>query len=64
MAGFIACFVTVGVGLIIIVVGNYFFKPREQRIEVDNPLSPTLRWMNTAGSILLAANEGSFRRMA
>lgn len=64
MAGFIACFVTVGVGLIIIVVGNYFFKPREQRVEVDNPLSPTLRWMNTAGSILLAANEGSFRRMA
>lgn len=64
MAGFIACFVTVAVGLIIMGVCSYVFKPREKRVEVGNPLSPTLRWMNTAGSILLAANEGSFYRMA
>lgn len=63
MAGLIACLVTVAVGLILAGIASYIGKPREKRIESGNPLSPTLRWMNTAGSILLAANGGSFRNM-
>ena len=39
-------------------------RPREQRGDTYTPLSPTLQWMNTAGSILLATNEGDFRYMA
>lgn len=39
-------------------------RPREQRGDTYTPLSPTLQWMNTAGSILLATNEGNFRYMA
>ena len=39
-------------------------RPRGQRGDTYTPLSPTLQWMNTAGSILLATNEGNFRYMA
>ena len=36
-------------------------KPREKRAATDICLSPTLQWMNTAGSILLASNKDDFR---
>ncbi len=39
-------------------------RPREQRKDTYTPMSPTLQWMNTAGSILLAVNNGDFRYMA
>lgn len=39
-------------------------KPREAKADTDNPLSPTLQWMNTAGSILLASNKGDFHYLA
>ncbi len=39
-------------------------RPREQRGDTYTPLSPTLQWMNTAGSILLATNQDNFRYMA
>ena len=39
-------------------------RPREERRDTYTPLSPTLQWMNTAGSILLATNKGNFRYMA
>ena len=38
-------------------------KPREKKGATDIRLSPTLQWMNTAGSILLASNKGDFRYM-
>lgn len=38
-------------------------RPREARRDTYTPLSPTLQWMNTAGSILLATNKHSFRYM-
>lgn len=39
-------------------------RTREERRDRYTPMSPTLQWMNTAGSILLATNEGNFRYMA
>ena len=39
-------------------------RPREARRDTYTPLSPTLQWMNTAGSILLATNKDDFRYMA
>ena len=39
-------------------------KPRESKGDKYTPMSPTLQWMNTAGSILLATNNGNFRYMA
>ena len=59
MAGFIALIATLAFGLGITAVLYLKFKPREKRVDTFNPLSPTLRWMNTAGSILLAANESA-----
>lgn len=38
-------------------------KPREKKAATDIRLSPTLQWMNTAGSILLANNKDDFRYM-
>lgn len=38
-------------------------KPREKKAATDIHLSPTLQWMNTAGSILLASNKDDFRYM-
>lgn len=38
-------------------------RPREAKRDTYTPLSPTLQWMNTAGSILLAANKDDFRYM-
>lgn len=33
------------------------YRSKQRRVEKYNPLSPTLRWMNAAGSILIAANH-------
>lgn len=33
------------------------YRSKQRRAEKYNPLSPTLRWMNAAGSILIAANQ-------
>lgn len=38
-------------------------KEREGKVDLNNPLSPTLQWMNTAGSLLVAANKGDFHWM-
>ena len=38
-------------------------RPREAKRDTYTPLSPTLQWMNTAGSILLAANKDDFHYM-
>ena len=64
MEGLLACLITVVVGLILAGIAYHIWKPREKRIDTTNPLSPTLRWMNTAASILVVANHGSFRNMA
>lgn len=50
--------------LIIRAICLHVQRPRETRRDTYTPLSPTLQWMNTAGSILLAANKGNFRYMA
>lgn len=50
--------------LILWAVVIHIQRPREQRRDTYTPLSPTLQWMNTAGSILLANNNGNFRYMA
>lgn len=64
MTAWIAMTATIAIPLIIVSVLSHFFKPREKRVEKYCPLSPTLQWMNTAGSILLAANSGaSFDKM-
>ncbi len=60
----IALFSTVAIGLGLAAILYHVCKPREKRVDHFNPLSPTLRWMNTAGSILLAANPGTdFREL-
>ncbi len=64
MEGFLAIFVTIAVGLVLSGIAYYIWKPREKRVDHYNPLSPTLQWMNTAGSILIAANGGLFHQMA
>ncbi len=50
--------------LILRAIVIYVQRPREQKKDTYTPLSPTLQWMNTAGSILLADNNGNFRYMA
>ena len=50
--------------LILRVVCIHVQRPREARRDMYTPLSPTLQWMNTAGSILLATNKGDFHYMA
>lgn len=60
----ISLLATLAVGLGITAILYHIYKPRELRIDSSNHLSPTLRWMNTAGSILLAANSYSdFRQL-
>ena len=51
--------------LLLIGILYYVLMPRERRVNKYNPFSPTLHWMNTAGSILIAANNRtSFYRLA
>ena len=61
MKGSTAIPITIGVGLVLILILRYFFRPREKRTDWLNRLSPTFRWLNAAGSILIAANRGTFR---
>ena len=61
MKGSTAILITIGVGLVLILILRYFFRPREKRTDWLNRLSSTFRWLNAAGSILIAANKGTFR---
>ena len=45
------------VALLLIGILYYILMPRERRVNKYVPFSPTLQWMNTAGSILIAANN-------
>lgn len=56
MTAFFALVITLAIGFVLIGVLYHKFKPREKQVDTMNPLSPTLQWMNTAGSILLASN--------
>lgn len=59
--------VPAGIVLLCLAIGvlyNRFHKERKERVDPAPLLSPTLQWMNTAGSILLARNGGNFRYMA
>lgn len=60
----ISVFISVSFVLILRAVVIHMQKPREKKADTFTPLSPTLQWMNTAGSILLATNNGNFRYMA
>ena len=57
MTAFTALTATLAIGLDITGILYRIHKLKERRKETFNPLSPTLRWMNTAGSILIAANQ-------
>lgn len=59
MTMFLALVITLAAGFVLIGVLYRKFKPREKRADTMDPLSPTLRWMNTAGSILLASNPSA-----
>ncbi|HJA93541.1 MAG TPA: DUF1266 domain-containing protein [Candidatus Eisenbergiella merdipullorum] len=61
MEGIYALLLTLGIALVLMLVLKYIFRPREKRTDWLNTLSPTLKWMNAAGSILIAANRGTFR---
>lgn len=58
--------VPVGIVLLCLFIRILYFrlhKERKDKADLCNPLSPTLQWMNTAGSILLAWNKDNFRYM-
>lgn len=57
MAAFIALTITLAMGLTLLVILYRVYKSKDRRREKFNPLSPTFRWMNAAGSILIAANQ-------
>ena len=57
MAAFIALSATLVVGLGLAGILYHIYKSKQRRMEKYNPLSPTLRWMNAAGSILIAASQ-------
>lgn len=59
LAPWIAMTATILIPLGLVGLLQHFFKPPEKRVQKHNSLSPTLQWMNAAGSILLAANSGS-----
>ena len=64
MTAFIALAATLVIGLGLAGILYRFYRSRQRR-KRGNPLSPTLRWMNAAGSILIAANRRTnFYRMA
>lgn len=60
MAAFIALSATLVVGLGLAGILYHIYKSKQRRMEKYNPLSPTLRWMNAAGSILIAASQHGF----
>ena len=55
MTAFIALAATLVIGLGLAGILYHIYKSKQRRMEKYNPLSPTLRWMNAAGSILIAA---------
>ena len=57
MTAFIALSATLVVGLGLAGILYHIYKSKQRRMEKYNPLSPTLRWMNAAGSILIAASQ-------
>lgn len=64
MTAFIALAATLVIGLGLAGILYCVYRSRQRR-KRGNPLSPTLRWMNAAGSILIAANRRTnFYRMA
>lgn len=64
MTAFIALAATLVIGLGLAGILYRVYRSRQRR-KRGNPLSPTLRWMNAAGSILIAANwRTNFNRMA
>ena len=64
MTAFIALAATLVIGLGLAGILYRVYRSRQRR-KRGNPLSPTLRWMNAAGSILIAANRRTnFYRMA
>lgn len=56
MTAFIALAATLVIGLGLAGILYRVYRSRQRR-KRGNPLSPTLRWMNAAGSILIAANR-------
>lgn len=56
-AAAIALVATLAIGLGLSGIAYCIYMSKQRRVEKYNPLSPTLRWMNTAGSILIAANQ-------
>ncbi len=57
MSPVIAMAATLVIGLGLAGIAYHIYKSKQRRREKYNPLSPTLRWMNAAGSILIAANH-------
>lgn len=57
MTAFIALAATLVIGLGLAGILYHIYKSKQRRMEKYNPLSPTLRWMNAAGSILIAASQ-------
>lgn len=57
MTAFIALAATLVIGLGLAGILYRIYKSKQRRAEKYNPLSPTLRWMNAAGSILIAASQ-------
>ena len=53
MTAFIALAATLVIGLGLAGILYHIYKSKQRRMEKYNPLSPTLRWMNAAGSILI-----------
>ena len=51
MTAFIALAATLVIGLGLAGILYYIYKSKQRRMEKYNPLPPTLRWMNAAGSI-------------
>lgn len=56
MTAFIALAATLVIGLGLAGILYRVYRSRQRR-KRGNPLSPTLRWMNAAGSILIAASQ-------
>ena len=56
-AAAIALVATLAIGLGLSGIAYCIYMSKQRRVEKSNPLSPTFRWMNAAGSILIAANQ-------
>ena len=67
LEAFAPLLIAIGASLVVILILRtvciHIQRPREAKRDTYTPLSPTLQWMNTAGSILLATNQDDFRYM-